>query len=315
MATQFEAKVFETEIQLKTYRNLFPADVPTGKEAFESLVQNHEQNRLPNLSFFGRTFYISDASHDGDWIKLLLHMTDPEIRDRDYADLTDGSLRTAARRDGEEPAFSSHVIVYVGNEFDTRRAYPCIIEEAESLSRTIIMHAINQYLDRLFAEERVRPEKNDRKTFRVTASLRAPLDQTIEGMLNSGAKLEEIKVTENALKSVVHGDEAYEVEEKRQLSLKVEGRPFGDRARDLLSNFYGSLDRGNKKSLKVVLYDPENETHKTVPVNLKDDNILQNAFIRKVLLSGFSDPLKECDGVFREDLLEEMIGLVNVEGS
>lgn len=86
-----------------------------------------------------------------------------------------------------------------------------------------------------------------------------------------------------------------------------------DRARDILRSIYGDVDRNNVKSLKVVLVDPTNETQKIVKADLGKDDILSNAFIRKVLLDGFDTPLKECDSEIRADIRDKMKAMVNVE--
>ncbi|NIZ09707.1 hypothetical protein [Pseudooceanicola sp. HF7] len=310
MATQNETNVFDTELFFMSYRNLFPEDVPTGRAVFEKLAEEHAAKPFPTLEYQARKVYIAELVLSGDWVDILFHLTDPEIRDRDYSNLDDGTLRTAERMDGEEPAFSSHVSICIATQFDTTRTYPCIIQETESLSRTLISISLNTYIKPLFYEEnRARPDKGDTKTFRVTAKLQAPIDETLSGMIDNGGRIEAVKFVEQSLAQVVNGDETYPTQEQRSVLIKTDEKPTLDRAKDFITSFYSGFDRSGIKSLKVIVYDPENDTNKTIPVNLNDDNILQNAFIKKIKLTGFDTPLKDCDATIREDILTKMKGV------
>lgn len=313
MASLFEAKVFDTEIHFHSLRKLFEESVPTGKVIFDTLKAAFDKDDLPAYEFEKRTIYLESFDISGNWVVLLFHLTDPNVRDRDYSNLKNKTIRTASRQPGEEPAFSSHVVIHVGNEGDLRRSYPCIIEEAENLSRTLIARVINLYVKRYYNEERVRPEQKDKKTFQLSAQLRAPIDQTLEGLLQKGGAIEEIKFIEEGIASVVNGDEAFPVQEERQFRIKPEGRPTKDRARDFITGYWSSFDRRGKKSIRIVIYDAENESQKTIGIDPKQESVLENAFIKKERLTGFKVPLKECDVSVRDDVVAKMKELVHVE--
>ena len=51
-----------------------------------------------------------------------------------------------------------------------------------------------------------------------------------------------------------------------------------------------------------------------MPIDLSQDDILNSAFIRKIALTDFEQPLKECDAEIRADLLELMKAAVNAQG-
>lgn len=313
MANQFEANVLDSELHFYSYRKLFEADVPTGAQIVAALHERFEQGGLATIEYDARKIYIQEFDLYDRYAVMLFHATDPNVRDMDYSNIETGDLRTAERAPDEEPAFSAHVVICTDRSYDNRRSYPFIIEEAKALPRTIVAKTINTYLAPIFNCMRSRPQKGDKKEFRVVARLQAPLDETVEGVLASGGRLEALKLRHESFESVVHGDEAYPVHEDRLMRIRVDGQPMGERARDLLKSYYSGLDRGQYKSLKIVLFDPESNANKTIPVDLSSDDILHNAFIRKRVLKGFKEPLKECDPNLRADLTQKMREIGDVE--
>ena len=322
LGSKSECFVFDAELFFRSHRGAFEAEVPTGLEIFDTILAHHASEGIEALQYGSRNLYLHRAHRDGDYVALLFHLTDPEVRDRDYAKPETRELRTALREEGEEPAFSAHVLIKVASEFDIRRAYPCIIQQTESLTRTVILDFINVILRRLFDEERDNPKRAGKKAkeaqrykekvlFRIHGILQAPFDQTIAGILGKGGRLEGLVVTEEHLADVPSGDETFPVRHASSVEMKLEDRPLGDRAKNFVLNYWNGFDRDGSKKLRVVLHDPENDTTKRVPIDLRNDDILQNAFIKKVRFLDFSPELKDCDEEVRDDLVQRMRGVAD----
>lgn len=298
--------IFISDLRTKTYRNLFPAHAPTASNLFKDLSSKFATSGYPRTTFGTSTVTISQLRHSGHMIEILFRLTDPKIPPNQFEDTSTGNLRSETLQKNEEPARSAHMIIDVSAKNDKYRCYPSAIENAELLSRSIIVRYLNTLLGDNFTVPRKRADKGDVKDFSPRLELIAPFDQTIEGLLHNKAVLKEVKVVEQKMASTAHGDASYPVFEKRDLVLQVENRPTGRKAGEMIKGFFAKEANANVSRMKVVLDDVEEGRTKTVAIDLRKTNILENALVRQVRIVGLTPPLKLCEKTPHQQFLQLM---------
>ncbi|KIQ70944.1 hypothetical protein Wenmar_00319 [Wenxinia marina DSM 24838] len=300
--------VYEASIRLHTFYNYFPEDVPTAKEAFERLNGAFTKGDLLPVKQGLSELRIAEFEIVNSYAKILFHLSNPLIPDADLRNGRTNKIRTARRGKDETPVVSAHFIVNFAATGDGKRIYPAVLEETERLSRSAVVSLLNLYLDSQYREQR-KNKKGQKKNYSVRLAFIAPVDQTIGHLLEHGGKLKEVKIVRESMAKVTHGDKSYPIIKAQDVRLKTKDEPTGNKAKNILQRIWDDEDRA-VKSFKVLVGDPENESTKTVDVDLQSNSILENAFIKKTLLSGFKTPLRQCEDAFRADVFVKIRDLV-----
>lgn len=306
MATRYG---FKFEAYLHTYRNYFPSRSFSGAQLADLLVQEHAAGSIPPVPYGSQKISLAEAVRQNDELHLLFHLYDPLIPDPDYVDTVSGGIRTAVRRNGEEPARSAHLIMNVSSVYDATRAYPTGMENAEYLSRTLISRFLNDTLERITSSQETWYSSGgqaSQKKLSQRIKFQAESSQTIDGILNNGGVLLGVKAVTSELRETEFGDAAYPVVDANDLSVKVLNRPTQDHAKGILSSIWQREKDKELKKFTVSIDDTVEGRLKTVNVDVSKGNILENVFIRQRSLGTLTPELRLCEPTIRSDLLDVM---------
>lgn len=301
-----ERFAFVGELQLYTYRNLFPNSAPTAEPTFKQLKSLFDSGQLPNVVYQSATLSLRelDVSEAG-FAKMLFWLVDPTIPDPDYADQATGTKRTAKRRKGEEPVRSAHVLIDTRSQHDPRRSYPMCIEDVDYIPRSLVVHFFNECFEAHFKKKKKRPDKKDEKVYRPSGKFIAPHAHTLDGVLDKGGVLKGVKWVQERVVSNTFGDKTYPVFEHQDVQMSVQNRPTADNAKKLLKDIWNNQKSKKLKGLKVTIED-EFSNQKTLSADLRLNDILSNVFLKKSHLQGFLTPLSLCEDQVRSDMIDKM---------
>lgn len=306
MISQIERFVFLGEVRLKTFRNLFMNDVPTAMSVFSELLKLHSGGNSHTLSLPPKELKLVEFKiSNSRYAEMLFRMTDPSIPDNVLSDRQHGTLRTAARMPTEDPAVSAHVVVDLSASHDHERLYPTAIENIDFLPRSLIVNYFNEWMTNELSETRERPEKKDKKTYQPRIEFVAPHSQTIAGALESGGVLTGVKWVEDRMEQKSFGDQAYPIEQRTDVAIKVKNRPTGDAAKKILTGAWDKARGKHPKTFKVTIED-ENDRSKTIGIDPTKNNVLSNLFIPQVRIDNFASPAAMCEGAIRGDIIQKM---------
>lgn len=304
--SQYERYAFLGELRVKTYRNLFRNEVPTGINVFRSLKRMHEGGKSHEMSFLLKIIKIHDFSiSNSNYAEILFQMTDPGIPDNVLSDRVSGDLRIAARHSTEDPAVSAHVVVNLSNDYDNARLYPACIENIDYLPKTLIMNYFNQWIAQNLTDKKIRGGEKEARIYRPVLEFVAPASQTIQEALDRGGVLRGVKWVEDKMEQNAFGDKAYPVEERKDVALIVKNGPTGDMAKKILKGLWNRARGHQPKSIKVTIEDNNSRT-KVVTLDPNLNNVLANVFIPQVYFDNFEPPLAMCEAKPRADLLSKM---------
>lgn len=305
MLSSIERFGFLGLIYIHTYYNLFQNNVPTAANLFDELLRRHDKNpyafNQSTKTIKIREFKISNSKY----AEILFQMTDPSIPDHVLSDRDSGDLRTAERKQNEDPAISAHVLIDLNSPHDQRRSYPTCIENIDYLPRSLIIRFFNEWMAGCLSEERTDTKTGKKKTFRPVVNFIAPLSQTIEQLLDNGGTLNGVQWVEEKLEDNALGDKAYPIQRRKDVRLKVMNMPTGPAAKEILRTVLPKDLTMLNRSIKVTIED-NNDRLKTIAIDPSKNNVLSNVFIPQAHFSGFNKPLKNCESNLRVDLLEKM---------
>lgn len=300
---------FKLEAYLYSYRNHFPNRVYTGRSFADLLVNAHASSALRTIPYATQEVSIAEVQLQGNYLHILFHLYDPLIPDPDYVDKASGGIRTAQRRQNEEPARSAHLIMDVSSAYDQTKAYPVGLENAEYLSRTLISKFLNDTLEQLTSSDELWISSSGAESLKRLSQrlkFRADFSQTIDGLLDSGGMLVGVKAVSANLIETDFGDQAYPVVEENDLSVKVLNRPTKSAAKDILRGIWARERERQPKKVSVTIEDTVEGRLKTIGVDTSKGNILENIFIRQKSLGVFNPPLRLCEPNLRPDVIAEM---------
>ena len=307
MISQHERYAFLGELRVYTYRNLFKNNVPNGLGLFQQIEKQHSSGDSHILTQPPRELKLTQFRFSNtNYAELLFRITDPSIPDNVLSDRTSGTLRTAERKATEDPAVSAHVLVNLDPKFDAAKLYPTCIENIDFLPRSLVVQFLNEWFEATLSEERDRPEKKDKKVYRPRVEFVAPHSHTIAGALDSGGVLTGVKWVEDKMVQKSFGDQAFPIEQRTDVAIKVKNRPTGDAAKKILTDAWGKARGKHPKTFKVTIED-ENDRTKTIGIDPSRNNVLSNLFIPQERLDdGFSNPMSMCEPSLRSDLVSKM---------
>ena len=306
MMNSSERHVYVGELNLYTFRNLFPNHAPKAQPLFDQLKVHFDAKQLSTYVYSTKSLSLRsfDLTEPG-FAKLLFWLVDPSILDPDYADQTKGTKRTAKRGANEEPVLSAHVVVDLSKAHDTKRSYPMAIESVDNLPRSLIILYLNKCFDSHFAVNKKRTSKKDTKVFKPHCKFVAPYSHTLEGVLAKGGALKGVKLVQEGVVSQSFGDKTYPVLENRDVQMKVQNMPRGQAAKTMLEDIWNGQKITYLKKMKVTIED-EFDNIKTLDIDLRKNDILSNFFLKKALITGFTKPLSLCEDVLRNDVTQKM---------
>lgn len=306
MMNSEERDAFVGELQLYTYRNLFPNDAPKAGDIFKEIEALHKAKSLDGFvqGFANLSLRRIDLSEAG-YAKLLFWLVNPSIPDSEYANTTTGKKRIATRRSDEEPVRSAHVLVDLRAKNDAKRCYPTSIEDVDYIPRSMVINFLNRCFKDHFSKQKKRLDKKDTKLFRPMCIFIAPHSHTLDGVLDKGGVLKGVKWVQEQVVSSTFGDKTYPVFEHQDVQMTVKNKPTADHAKKILKDVWNGQKTTNLKGMKVTIED-EFSNPKTLSVDLKKNDILSNVFLKKSHLYGFSTPLGLCEEEIRTDMIDKM---------
>lgn len=306
MMSILERDTYVGELVLYTYYDRFPNDVPTAKSVFNDFVQLFNKRKLKAIPYINKTITLHDIDlSDHGYAKLLFWLTDPDLPDRDYAHHKTGVRRTATRNSDEDPVLSAHVLIRIDASLDRDRRYPMAIEKVDDLPRTLTIDFINRAFNDHFAEDRAKKGVKGKVKYMPRAKFDAPYSHTLDGVLRNGGVLKSVTSVERAVPSTTFGDPSYPVLENKDVKLSVSNKPTGQPAVDLIRSIYQSKKSKSLKKLTISI-DDEYGNPKTLPLDIKRNDILSSFFLKRVTLSGFANPLGLSEDTFRKDMIDKM---------
>ena len=305
MLSQFERYAFKGELRVYTKRDNFKNSVPTGLELF-SKFKNINDSSPYIYEKEGRKLevaYLNICSNR--FVEILFWLTDPSIPDNVLLDRDERMLRTASRKETEDPAVSAHVLIDLNADQDQYRKYPMIIENIDFLPRSLIVNYLNLWFENFLAEERDRPEKKDTKLYCPRVEFIAPGSCTLEEAFDNGSALTGVKWVEDTTEETAFGDDAYTVVKRKDVGLSVKNGATGEAAKALLKSMWDSVAGTRPKRFKVTVVDDHNRS-KTVGVDPLRSNVLSNIFISQIHFDNFDPPLALCEEEIRSDFIRKM---------
>ena len=242
---------------------------------------------------------------DSGYAKLLFWLTDPDLPDREYAHNKTGVRRTAKRDADEDPVLSAHVLIKIDASQDRYRRYPMTIEKVDDLPRTLTIDLINRAFSDHFAEDRDKKGTKGKVKYIPRAKFEAPYSHTLDGVLRNGGVLKSVTSVERAVPSTTFGDASYPVVENKDVKLSIGNKPTGQKAVDLIKTIFQTKKSKSLKKLTISI-DDEYGNPKTLPLDIKRNDVLSSFFLKRVTLTGFSTPLGLSEDTFRKDIIDKM---------
>lgn len=306
MMNSEERYAFVGELELYTYKNLFPNDAPKAQFIFDELEKLHKSTSLAGFVQGHSTLSLVkiDLSETG-FAKLLFWLVNPKIPDSEYANQTTGKKRIATRMAGEEPVRSAHVLVDLRSHHDAKRCYPTSIEDVDYIPRSMVINFLSRCLQDHFSKKKKRLIKNDNKTFRPMCKFNAPHSHTLDGVFDKGGILKGVKWVEEQVVSSTFGDKTYPVFRHKDVQMSVKNGPTATVAKKMLTDFWNGQKTTKLKGMKVSIED-EFSNPKTLSIDLTRNNVLSNIFLKKSYFYGFSNPLGLCEENIRPDMIDKM---------
>ena len=265
--------VFQTVVQLKSARDSFPNDVPTARAVCLKLESCLKENKKFDIidgdanDPSPRIFSIVEISVEGDHAAILFHATDPTVRDPSYKELNSGEIVESQRPQDAEPAYSAHAVINIASNFDDNRLYPLAIQDTDVMSRTRVLELINHFLKtEYYDKEKETTEKGQTKVYQIMAMVIAPFSASIARKLANGADLlgidtileEPASPTAFGSGGIAHTTVRRSTTFRKTASKeeKIEG----------IKKYWSNIRKGEYKSIKVRLNDPDNVTSKVVDI-------------------------------------------------
>jgi hypothetical protein len=163
---------------------------------------------------------------------LLVTYADKRGADPVFANLQKGTLRAEPKLDGEGVAISAHIAF--GLSCNGAKLYPVVLEDVPGIGRTLLEPFLRSAFKNCSSYQFKNLNGNMQKTWPVPTLLIKQSEKLVKS-LQSGGYLTEVEVTKF---SVVAGFDKIEniAEKKTTTVIKIDGRPTGDKAREILNN-------------------------------------------------------------------------------
>jgi hypothetical protein len=300
---------FKLQMSVSTFQNYFPHLTPTARDLANILAQRHANGTLPSISYGTQSVSIADVALSGNSLSVLFHLYDPLIQDQDYHDPTNGNIRLAQRRAGEEPARSAHLVLDISAKNDQARDYPTGLENVEFLSRSLIQRYLNDLMEQTESRQEVWTSSKgnqEQKKYSPRIKFAAHFSQSIDAMLGQGGVLIGVKAASTTLRQTGFGDAAYPVVEEEDMVMKIQNRPSGNPAKSILKRIWREYSQRSMKKVTVIIEDSAEQRLKSVNVDVSRGNILDNIFVRQFNLGSFTPQLRLCEPRLRNDLVTAM---------
>ncbi|WP_225028548.1 hypothetical protein [Xinfangfangia pollutisoli] len=296
--------VFVCEIGISTLYDRFPP--PTARAVFQALAEKCKKGELPVKSTGLATGRIHDIRIDGDYVIILFRYSDPEISEGTAENIETRGLRRLELLEKEIHAVSAHMLIDLAEPHEATSAYPTIVENVDSVSRSLMMACLNTACRDFFTEKRRKPGAKVDQEYGVRLNLRGHQSSTIKSILSSGGVLLGVHLETASTKEDGFGEGKYPVVTKQQVEIQVQGRPTGEGAISWLKEKITSSRKEGLMSAKIVI--EAEDRRKTEKLDLDLPDITDDFLIRQTRLDGFETLLRSCENEIRNDLVEKMKG-------
>ncbi len=198
-------------------------EIENGIEPFVKLIDNDQAAvRLNQV----------EIDQDKQIATLLISYADKRGADPVFADLQKGTLRAETKLEGEGVAISAHLIFSLKREFPSG-LYAALLEDVPGVGRTLLDPFLRSVFKNASSYTFENENKKQQKTWPVPTLIIKQSEQLIKS-LKSGGYLTEVEVTKYNSASGFDTIENLE-EKKTTTTIKIEGRPTGEKAKDILN--------------------------------------------------------------------------------
>ncbi|EMS95990.1 exported phage protein [Agrobacterium tumefaciens str. Cherry 2E-2-2] len=263
------------------------------KESFVKLIDNEQA--AVRLSDINVDFQTNTAT-------LLITYADKRGADPVFANLEKGTLRSEPKLDGEGVAISAHLMFGLKPNA-INGLYPAILEDVPGIGRTLLEPFLRSAFKNASSYKFQNQNKNEQKTWPVP-TLVVKQSEQLSKSLSSGGYLTEVEVTKYAATGGFDQIEGLQ-EKKTTTVIKIDGRPTGTMATDLLNKI--KIFANNKKYYDMrVRWVNANKQTKTVALGTARADVGDVLFGR-VERIGVNTPLPQCSEKIQSELLSAML--------
>ena len=313
MISNIERFVYNGVINVSTFRDNFPNDIPSADEIFSQLNSLHNAKKLSSTSYGKKEMSIADIDYKkGQYVAILFWITDPDILDNDYKNPS-GTIHRAKRRPGHIPSASAHMVVSLEDKHDTEARYPCVIENVAWVSKTLILKHLQAISSEHLSVRKPAPiDENKKRTliYQPMLEFGASSLNTLGATLDSGTALKGVKWQEIESTDGTVGSKAYATQKRKDVFVSVSDKPTAGVAKQIINSIRANIPKKSKK-LSVIIEDTLGKT-KHVSVAAHQSDILASFFIPQELIGPFTSPyLNMCEDKVRNDVINYMLKIAN----
>lgn len=237
---------------------------------------------------------------------MLINLSDKNVSDPVFANLTSGELRIEPKLEGEGIALSAHMCVSLEEQNGLPDVYFCCIESVVGLTRSTIepflTHEIKEATSFSFKSENGRDLK-----CRPIVDMSVHMSKTLQEDLNRGALLG-IELYGNL--SVKDFDDDTSVREVRR-SLSVSTKKLsGEKAFSLIDRIKNYAMYNGFENIKIRFQEPARKRQKSVWAGIENKEDLRDIVYGKDKLIGVRHPLDQCSEKIHQELASEMKKIV-----
>lgn len=305
-----ERFVFLLETEVHTFGRKFDSQAPTAKKLFTDLKSLCDNKSVPTRIYGNSEVSISEVITKGDFFVVLFRLADDKIPDNRFQNKKTKTLRDAPRKIDEAPAVSAHFVINAHEKFDIRRAYPTAIENADHVSKSIMLTMLNSVFKQFMNTTKKFTHQSGKievKPFIPRVSYQADYKNTIDGILSRNGSLIGIEYTDETVEQVVLGSKASTVRQKKAIKLIPEKRPRGDEARNFITEIFSRSAAQSAKTAKITIEDPDHGKLKVVNVTKKRSDALKSAFVPQKFVKNISPPLQACEDKVHMGFVSQMM--------
>jgi hypothetical protein len=317
---KMERLVFYYDLSISASSRNFETPKPISiRKALELIQSIPIDQRNTDFSTGREHFYISDWDWSGNTISILINKSDRNISDPVFTIPKEKKRRTAEKQDEEGQDFSIHIIVQLPN--DDLDSALVIIEHCPGLGRVVV----KRFLDRLlnYAKklspndyEQLHPDGalgNDGKPKKYNVTFKWELNgyisDTLKYELDNG-KIHSIELITEKEKFTPFDEDGY-IQEKCKtlvLTLEDENNPVRDKCKLIMNVF---KNKKNDYSRAKIKFKTQAGIDRTVEIDTTDDDGLNQAYVKKEKLNGFTYDLKASYEKFHQPILSKMKELLS----
>lgn len=236
---------------------------------------------------------------------ILINLSDKNVSDPVFANLTSGELRIEPKLDGEGIALSAHMCISLEEQNGLPDVYFCCIESVVGLTRSIIepflTHEIKEATSFSFKNEDGRVLK-----CRPIVDMNVYMSKTLQEDLERGSLLGVELYSNEPVKDF---DEDTFVKETRSSILVKTKRLSGEDAFSFIDRMKGYAKSNGFSDIKIRFEEPARGRHKSVWTG-SDKEDLRDIVYGKDKLIGVKHSLDQCSEKIHQELATEMKKIV-----